>query len=128
MFRGLLDSRYHYKCSLCEGLKKGSVSGSLTCITHRMSSRLLPILLDQERTVTTALPIITMMMHACVCAFATPWTITAHQVPLSMEFSRQECWSGLPFPSPGDLPYPGIEPRLTALQADLLLSEPPGKP
>ena len=98
MFRGLLDSRYHYKCSLCEGLKKGSVSGSLTCITHRMSSRLLPILLDQERTVTTALPIITMMMHACVCAFATPWTITAHQVPLSMEFSRQECWSGLPFP------------------------------
>ena len=100
MFRGLLDSRYHYKCSLCEGLKKGSVSGSLTCITHRMSSRLLPILLDQERTVTTALPIITMMMHACVCAFATPWTITAHQVPLSMEFSRQECWSGLPFPIP----------------------------
>ena len=46
---------------------------------------------------------------------------------LSMEFSREEYWSGLPFPSPGDLPDPGIEPRSPALQADSLLSEPPGK-
>ena len=45
-----------------------------------------------------------------------------------MEFSRQEYWSGLPFPSPGDLPNPGIEPGFPALQADFLLSEPPGKP
>ena len=45
-----------------------------------------------------------------------------------MGFSRQECWSGLPFPSPGDLPDPGIEPRSSALQADGLPSEPPGKP
>ena len=45
-----------------------------------------------------------------------------------MRFSRQECWSGLPFPAPGDLPYPGIEPGSPALQADALLSEPPGKP
>jgi len=45
-----------------------------------------------------------------------------------MEFSRQECWSGLPFPSPGDLLDPGIEPRSPALQADSLPSEPPGKP
>ena len=44
-----------------------------------------------------------------------------------MGFSRQEYWSGLPFPSPGDLPNPGIEPRSPALQADTLLSEPPGK-
>ena len=44
-----------------------------------------------------------------------------------MEFSRQEYWSGLPFPSPGDLPNPGIEPGSSALQADALLSEPPGK-
>ena len=43
-----------------------------------------------------------------------------------MEFSRQEYWSGLPFPSPGDLPGPGIEPRFPALQADSLVSEPPG--
>ena len=58
--------------------------------------------------------------------FATPWTVT-YQAPLTMEFSRQECWSGLPFPSLGDLPNPGIEPRSPALQADALPSEPPGK-
>ena len=59
--------------------------------------------------------------------FATPWTV-AYQTPQSMEFSRQEYWSGLPSPSPGDLPNPGIEPRSPALQADALPSEPPGKP
>ena len=52
-----------------------------------------------------------------------PWTV-AHQAPLSMGFSRQEYWSGLPFPSPGDLPDPGIEPKSPALQADALTSEP----
>ena len=57
--------------------------------------------------------------------FVTPWTV-AYQAPLSMGFSRQEHWSGLPFPSPGDLPDPGIEPRFPALQADTLPSEPPG--
>ena len=56
----------------------------------------------------------------------TPWTV-AHQAPLSMGFSRQEYWSGLPCPPPGDLPNPGIEPWPPALQADSLLSEPPGK-
>ena len=59
--------------------------------------------------------------------FVTPWTV-AHQAPPSMGFSRQEYWSGLPFPSPGDLPDPGIEPRSPAFQADALTSEPPGKP
>ena len=58
--------------------------------------------------------------------FATPWTV-AYQAPLSMGFSRQEYWSGLPFPSPGDLPSPGIEPGSPTLQADALPSEPPGK-
>ena len=52
----------------------------------------------------------------------------ACQAPLSMGFSRQEHWTGLPFPSPEDLPNPGIEPRFPALQADSLPSEPPGKP
>ena len=52
----------------------------------------------------------------------------AHQAPLSMGFSRQDYWSALPFPSPGDFPNPGIEPRSPALQADSLLPEPPGKP
>ena len=59
--------------------------------------------------------------------FATPWTV-AYQAPPSMGFSRQEHWSGLPFPSPGDLLDPGIEPRSPTLQTDALLSEPPGKP
>ena len=58
--------------------------------------------------------------------FATPGTV-GYQVPPSMGFSRQEYWSGLPFPSPGDLPDPGIEPGSPALQADPLPSEPPGK-
>ena len=55
-----------------------------------------------------------------------PMTV-ACQVPLSVEFSRQEYWSGLPFPSAGDLPDPGIEPRSPGLQADSLLIEPPEK-
>ena len=58
--------------------------------------------------------------------FATPWTVV-HQAPPSMGFSRQGYWSGLPFPSPGDLPNPGIEPRSPALQADPLPSEPSGE-
>ena len=59
--------------------------------------------------------------------FVTPWTV-AHHAPLSMGFSRQEYWSGLPFPAPRDLPDPGIESRFSALQANTLLSEPQGKP
>ena len=72
-------------------------------------------------------------MCVCVCQlltrvrlFVTPWTV-ACQTPLSMGFSRQEYWSGLPFPSPGDLPNPGIQPGCPASQSDSLLSEPPGK-
>ena len=58
---------------------------------------------------------------------AIPWTVV-YQASLSMGFSRQEYWSGLPFPSPGHLPDSGIEPRSPVLQADALPSEPPGKP
>ena len=58
---------------------------------------------------------------------AIPWAADC-QAPLSMGFFRQEYWSGLPFPSPGDLPNPGIKPGSPALQVDSLLSEPPGKP
>ena len=60
---------------------------------------------------------------SCVQLSAIPWTVV-YQASLSMGFSRQEYWSGLPFPSPGDLPDPGIEPRSPALQADALPSEP----
>ena len=71
----------------------------------------------------------------CACVLVTqscptlcdPWTV-ACQAPLSMEFSRQEYWSGLPCPSPGDLPDPGIEPRSPALQAESLPFELPRKP
>ena len=59
--------------------------------------------------------------------FATLWTV-AYQASPSMGFSSQEYWSGLPLPSPGDLPNPGIEPRSPTLEADALTSEPPGKP
>ena len=59
--------------------------------------------------------------------FATPWIVTHQVLLLSMEFSRPEYWSGLPFPSPGDLPNPGIKPKSPTLQADSLPSELPGK-
>ena len=58
--------------------------------------------------------------------FVTPWTVD-YQAPPSMGFSRQKYWGKLPFPSPGDLPNPGIKPGSPALQADAVLSEPPGK-
>ena len=69
----------------------------------------------------------------CVCFLSrvqlcvTPWT-AARQAPLSLEFSRQEHWSGLPLSSPGDLSHPGTESASPALHADSLLSEPPGQP
>ena len=60
---------------------------------------------------------------SCVRLFVTPWTV-AYQAPQSVEFSRQEYWNGLPFPSPGDLPNPGMEPGSSALQSAALPSEP----
>ena len=72
----------------------------------------------------------------CVCVLVAkqcltlcdPMDCVAHQAPLSIGFPRQEYWSGLPPPSPGDLPDPGLKPGSPALQADSLLSEPPRKP
>ena len=61
-----------------------------------------------------------------ISLFVTPWTV-AHQTPLSMEFSRQEYWSGLLFPTLGDLPDPGIKPTSLALQVNSLPILPPGK-
>ena len=78
-------------------------------------------------------------VYICICIFvekccslshvqlsATPWTVTPGS--LSMGFSRQVCWSEWSYPSPGDLPNPGIKPQSLVLQADSLLSEPPGQP
>ena len=71
-----------------------------------------------------------MCVYSVVPNFATPWT-AAHQAPLSMGFSRQEYWSGLPFPSPVDLPDSGIEPASlvsSALAGQFFTTVPPGKP
>ena len=65
-----------------------------------------------------------MCVFSCVLSFVIPWSV-AHQAPLSMGFPRQVNWSGLPIPSPGDLPKPGIEPVSPALQADSSPSGPP---
>ena len=69
------------------------------------------------------------LSHSVVSdSFATPWTV-AHQAPLSMGFSKQEDWSGLPFPPPGDLPGPGIEPASLlspALAGGFFTTVPPG--
>ena len=73
------------------------------------------------------LPFYVLKSISPVRLFVTPRTV-AYQASPSLGFSKQEYWSGLPFPSPGDLPDPGIEPRSPALQADALPSEPPGKP
>ena len=72
-------------------------------------------------------PIEPVKLLSRVRLFAIPWTV-AYQAPPPTAFFSQEYWSGLPFPSPGDLPDPGIEPRSPALQADALPPEPPGKP
>ena len=73
-------------------------------------------------------------MHSCCCfnlvvfkSFMTPWTV-AHKAPLSMIFPRQEYWSGLSFPSPGDPPNPGTEPVSLVLAGGFFTVEPPGKP
>ena len=72
-----------------------------------------------------------MFVSVCVLShirlFATPWTV-AHHAPLSIRFSRQEYWSGLLFPPPGNLPDPGIEPRSPESAGKFFTSEPPGKP
>ena len=65
--------------------------------------------------------------HSNYMDHKTQWTFAVLKPP-STGFSRQECWSGVPFSSPGDLPDPGIKPRCPAFQADALTSEPPGKP
>ena len=72
-------------------------------------------------------PNCSLLLLSCVQLFVTPWT-AAHQALLSTDFSRQERWSGLLLPSPGHLPNPGIKAGCPSLQANSLLSEPPGKP
>ena len=105
-------------------LIQGSNPGHLHCrqILYCLSHQGGPVIWDH-------LPnkVVVVQSLSSIQLFVTPWTRACH-APLSMEFSRQEDWSGEPFPSPGDLPNPGIEPRSHALKVDSLSSEPPGKP
>ena len=82
--------------------------------------------LDRRDSESFCLPPERKWSHSVVSDSVTPWTV-AYQALLSMGFFRQGYWSGLPFPSPGDLPNPGIKPGLPTLQSDALSSEPPGK-
>ena len=94
-----------------------------TSMTHWWPSKIAPHVAKYPLVKVTVL-----VAHiSCIWLFATPWTV-AHQSSLPMGFSRQEYWSGLPFPSPGDLSNPGIKSESPTLQADSLQSEPPGKP
>ena len=88
----------------------------------------MPILLTstQEKSwIHTHTHVLCVLYH--VQLFATPWTV-AHHAPLSVEFSRQGYWSGLPFPSPGDLPNTGTKPTSPAFAGRFFTTEPPGKP
>ena len=99
------------------------------CLSGATSQEMNPIILHitniQRRKYESLSMKVKSLSH--VRLFATPWTV-AYQAPLSMGFSRHQYWSGLPFPSPGDLPDPRVESVSPTLQADALLSEPPGKP
>jgi len=114
-------------------ISKGQLKEGTRCGSKRATS------FFTLQTVTTTLPVPTLSLWRvtllCVVLgwvqlFATPWTV-ARQAPLSVGFPRQEYWSGLPFPPPGDLPYPGIEsksPASPALAGGFFTTEPPGKP
>ena len=83
-------------------------------LSHHLPTRI-QLLLEPHRGLVYS-PTCVLSRFSCAQLFATPWTL-AHQVPLSMGFSRQESWNALPFPPPGDLPDPGIEPKSPASPA-----------
>ena len=95
--------------------------------THGRLCKETLFIVSWEECVCVCMCVCVCVSHSVVSDCAIPWTV-ARQAPLSMEFSRQEYWSGKPFSSLGDLPNLGIKPESPALQTDSLLSEPPGKP
>ena len=117
-----------------EKLEEGTWQGSLKAPFSAPVSQISSLVTSQLRS-WTSISLLLYFVCVCVCVLVTqlclilcdPLRTIAHQAPLSMELSRQEYWSGLPCPSPGDLSDPGIEPGSPALQADSLLSEPPRK-
>ena len=99
------------------------LEGNLNIILpHHVISRL-----RQEIQFNSHIFVVVAQSQSFAGSFATPWTI-AHKVPLSLGFPRQECWSGLPFHSPEDLPNPGIKLTSSALAGGFLTTEPPAKP
>ena len=111
-------SSFHYLC-LCD--TPPNSQGNVGCIQHNIAD-----LSIGNFSFPTGKVEAKVKSLSCNRLFATPWTVAYQALP-SVGFSRQEYWSGLPFPSPGALPNPGIEPGSPALQADALPSEPPGK-
>ena len=92
---------------------------------HRLVKKLFSFLLPHGHL--RVLKVVVVESLSGVQFFATLWTV-AQKTPLSMEFTRQEYWSKLPFPPPGDLPDPGIKPTSSALAGEFFITEPPGKP
>ena len=100
---------------------------SIKCLSYMFSSTHLCVHLFYVLCIKLILTVTVLVTQSCP-ALCNSMNYIPCQTPLSMEFSRQEYWSGLPFPSPGDLPDPGIKPRSPALQTDSLPSKPPRKP
>ena len=117
LFQILKDDAVKVLQSICQQIWK-----THQCPQNRKRSVLIPVPKKGNAKECSKLKLL-----SYVQLFKTSWTV-AYQASLSMGFSRQEYQSGLPFPSPEDLPDPGIEPRSPTLQADALPSEPPGKP
>ena len=113
------------KCWLNKLLLVGWMDGTSTCDTNRIQNKFEFTLVYSSVFLFAVVAIIQLLSR--VPLFETPWTV-ALQVPLPMEFSRQEYWSGLPFPTPGDPPDPGIKPTSPALAGRFFTTELPGKP
>ena len=115
---------YNYWACVLQLLKLGSLEPVLH---KRNQCSEKPMICNKEKPLLTTKEVSKCWSLSRAQLFAAPWT-AAHQAPLSMRFSRQGYWSRLPFPSPGDLPNPGIEPGSPALQVDSLPTELQGKP
>ena len=120
-----MKKKIQRKESLCHESQRGLTLGAVMVIQGLVTDGGHDFLVVHFAFYNNPLNCIILFCH--VRLFVTSWTV-ARQAPPSMEFSRQEYWSGLPFSSPGDIPDPGIKPGSPAFQADYLPSEPAGKP